>query len=53
MLCAFCVAVWIAAAALVFYAAATPYRLEWESILDWLAVAAGAMVFYRYIDPPE
>lgn len=51
--CAFCVSVWFAALATIAWAWVSPYELAWASIFHWLAVATGAMVFYRYIDPPE
>lgn len=51
--CAFCVSVWLAGAAVPLYALASDYELAWVSFFHWLAVATGAMVFYRYIDPPE
>lgn len=51
--CAFCVSVWIAGFLVIFWAAATDYDLGWSSIVDWLAVATGTMLFYKAIDPPE
>lgn len=51
--CAFCVSVWAAGGATLFWAAATSYDLTWASIPHWLAVATGGLVFYRYIDPPD
>lgn len=51
--CAFCVSIWVAGFATLWLAVTTEYELGWFSIVEWLAVATGAMVFYRYIDPPE
>lgn len=51
--CAFCVSIWIAALAVLWLAWASNYTLTRYSIAETLAVATGAMAFYRYIDPPE
>lgn len=51
--CPFCESVWVAAGALGFWTLIGPYDLGWRFLLDWLAIAAGAMAVYRYIDPPE
>lgn len=51
--CAFCVSVWVAAAIVAYVVAFTDAEWSAWTPLWWLAVATGAMVFYRYIDPPE
>ncbi len=51
--CAYCVSVWIAGGAVLFWAAATPYELDWTSLVDWIAIAGGALMFYRFTDPAD
>jgi hypothetical protein len=51
--CAFCVSVWVSAAALVYWCAFAGEWLGWAWPIVWLAISAGAMAVYRYIDPPE
>lgn len=49
--CPYCQSVWFAAGAVGFMAWVTDYTMTWMWLVDWLAVAAGAMIIYRYTDP--
>jgi hypothetical protein len=49
--CAWCVSVWVAAGVLTFWTAITDYPWAWEWLMHWPAIAAGAMIVYRWTDP--
>lgn len=51
--CAFCIVVWISAAALTYWCAFTGEWLGYAWPITWLAISGAAMAVYRYIDPPE
>lgn len=52
-ICSFCVSVWVAAGAVAYHGLVLTEWPGWWFPIWWLAVAGGAMAFYRFIDPPE
>lgn len=49
--CAWCFSVWTAAGVLTFWTLISDYEWTWVWLMHWPAIAAGAMVVYRWTDP--